>query len=108
MACGRGGYTQVPLTSPHIHSRSASYRIAPAWHGSCASPRDAAMVHAVDTRDRDLHMGATVLPLPASPDELVIRVANDPIWPVPRAAGSAAWEKANLHKALGIALALKG
>lgn len=53
-------------------------------------------------------MGATVLPLPASPDELVIRVANDPIWPVPRAAGSAAWEKANLHKALGIALALKG
>jgi glycosyltransferase involved in cell wall biosynthesis len=35
-------------------------------------------------------------------------VANDPIWPIPRAAGSAAWEKANLHKALGIALALKG
>jgi hypothetical protein len=52
-------------------------------------------------------MGVNVLPPPASPDELVIRVANDPVWPVPRAAGSAAWEKANLHKALGIALALQ-
>jgi glycosyltransferase involved in cell wall biosynthesis len=50
----------------------------------------------------------TVLPPPASPGDLVIRVANDPVWPVPRADGSAAWEKANLHKALGIALALEG
>ncbi len=45
---------------------------------------------------------------PASLDDLVIRVANTPIWPVPRASGSAAWEKANLHKALGIAAALRG
>jgi glycosyltransferase involved in cell wall biosynthesis len=52
--------------------------------------------------------GVTVLPLPSSPDELVIRVANDPVWPVPRKQGSAAWEKANLHKALGIATALRG
>jgi glycosyltransferase involved in cell wall biosynthesis len=53
-------------------------------------------------------MSFTVLPPPASPGDLVIRVANDPIWPVPRAEGSAAWEKANLHKALGIAVALGG
>ena len=53
-------------------------------------------------------MGFTVLPAPASPGDLVIRVANDPIWPVPRTEGSAAWEKANLHKALGIAAALRG
>jgi glycosyltransferase involved in cell wall biosynthesis len=53
-------------------------------------------------------VGVTVLPPPHGPDDLVIRVANDPIWPIPRAAGSAAWEKANLHKALGLALALSG
>jgi glycosyltransferase involved in cell wall biosynthesis len=53
-------------------------------------------------------MSVTILPPPAGADELVIRVANDPIWPIPRTDGSAAWEKANLHKALGIALALKG
>jgi glycosyltransferase involved in cell wall biosynthesis len=53
-------------------------------------------------------MSVTVLPPPESYDDLVIRVANDPIWPFPRAEGSAAWEKANLHKALGLALALKG
>ncbi len=53
-------------------------------------------------------MGVTVLPAPRGPDDLVIRVANDPIWPFPRREGSAAWEKANLHKALGIASALKG
>lgn len=46
--------------------------------------------------------------LPTSLDDLVIRVANTPIWPIPRATGSAAWEKANLHKALGIAAALRG
>lgn len=50
----------------------------------------------------------TVLPPPAGPDDLVIRVANDPIWPFPRRDGTAAWEKANLHKALGIAAALAG
>jgi glycosyltransferase involved in cell wall biosynthesis len=53
-------------------------------------------------------MRFTALPPPQSPGDLVIRVANDPIWPVPRAEGSAAWEKANLHKALGIATALGG
>jgi glycosyltransferase involved in cell wall biosynthesis len=53
-------------------------------------------------------MGVTVLPPPEGPDQLVVRVANTPIWPFPRKEGSAAWEKANLHKALGIALALKG
>jgi glycosyltransferase involved in cell wall biosynthesis len=53
-------------------------------------------------------MSVNVLPPPQSYDELVIRVANTPAWPIPRVAGSAAWEKANLHKALGIALALKG
>lgn len=45
---------------------------------------------------------------PTSLDDLIIRVANTPIWPIPRASGSAAWEKANLHKALGIATALRG
>lgn len=45
---------------------------------------------------------------PTSLDDLVIRVANTPIWPIPRVSGSAAWEKANLHKALGIAAALRG
>lgn len=53
-------------------------------------------------------MGMTVLPPPNELGDLVVRVANDPIWPIPRPEGSAAWEKANLHKALGIALALKG
>lgn len=53
-------------------------------------------------------MSVTILPPPAGPDELIIRIANDPIWPIPRPDGSAAWEKANLHKALGIAVALKG
>jgi glycosyltransferase involved in cell wall biosynthesis len=53
-------------------------------------------------------MSVTVLPPPRTYDDLVIRVANDPIWPMPRKEGSAAWEKANLHKALGIALVLKG
>jgi glycosyltransferase involved in cell wall biosynthesis len=53
-------------------------------------------------------MGLSILPPPSARGDLVIRVANDPIWPVPRAEGSAAWEKANLHKALGIALALRG
>lgn len=53
-------------------------------------------------------MTVTVLPPPERYADLVIRIANDPIWPIPRADGSAAWEKANLHKALGIALALKG
>jgi glycosyltransferase involved in cell wall biosynthesis len=53
-------------------------------------------------------LGRTVIPLATGPDDLVIRVANTPIWPVPRLSGSAAWEKANLHKALGIAMALKG
>ena len=52
--------------------------------------------------------GLTVLPPPQTPGDLVIRVANDPIWPVPRKEGSAAWEKANLHKALGLATALQG
>jgi glycosyltransferase involved in cell wall biosynthesis len=53
-------------------------------------------------------MSFTVLASPATLGDLVIRVANDPIWPVPRREGSAAWEKANLHKALGIATALRG
>jgi glycosyltransferase involved in cell wall biosynthesis len=53
-------------------------------------------------------MTVTVLPPPRTPGDLVIRVANTPIWPIPRAAGSAAWEKANLHKALGLAAALQG
>jgi|GEM_PF-4908278 glycosyltransferase involved in cell wall biosynthesis len=51
---------------------------------------------------------ATVLPWPERVDDLVIRIANTPIFPFPYAHGSAAWEKANLHKALGIALALAG
>jgi hypothetical protein len=53
-------------------------------------------------------LGRTVLPLARGPDELVIRVANTPMWPMPRLSGSAAWEKAHPHKALGIATALKG
>jgi glycosyltransferase involved in cell wall biosynthesis len=53
-------------------------------------------------------MTVTVLPPPRTLDDLVIRVANTPIWPIPRAQGSAAWEKANLHKALGLAAALQG
>ncbi|HEV2236652.1 MAG TPA: hypothetical protein VGR57_08335, partial [Ktedonobacterales bacterium] len=53
-------------------------------------------------------MSVTVLEPPRTNDDLVIRVANTPIWPIPRANGSAAWEKANLHKALGLATALAG
>jgi hypothetical protein len=59
-------------------------------------------------REGRMMLGPTVLPLARGPDELVIRVANTPIWLMPRLSGSAAWEKANLQKALGIAAALKG
>ena len=66
------------------------------------------VVRVVRSKRGRMMLGPTVLPLARGPDELVIRVANTPIWPMPRLSGSAAWEKANLHKALGIATALKG
>jgi len=53
-------------------------------------------------------MHATVLDRPRNVGDLIIRVANTPHFPFPYAQGSAAWEKANLHKALGLALALAG